>query len=115
MSDVMLTVCSLISHVHGTWYIGTVIGHQMAWVRNCSPGARGARWPGALSGGWEYRAGYSGEQWSSDDTSLSVQGLPGNAKIISLYIRSGKYHSISDVERIRDLLCKKRPAKITKS
>ena len=69
--------------MHGTWYIGTVIGHQMAWVRNSSPGARGARWPGALSGGWEYRAGYTGDQWSSDDTSLRVQGLPGNAEIIA--------------------------------
>ena len=103
--------------MHGTWYIGTVIGHQVAWVRNCSPGARGARWPGALSGGWEYRAGYTGDQWSSDDTSLRVQGLPGNAEIIdySLYIRSGKYYSISDVESIRDLVCKTRQAKIIKS
>ena len=74
----MFVICILLSHAHGTWYIGTVVGHQLAWVRNCSPGARGVRWPGALGGGWEYRAGYTGDTWRGD-TSLRVQGLPGNA------------------------------------
>jgi len=77
-------------HVHGTWYIGTVVGHQLAWVRNCSPGARGARWPGELGGGWEWRHGYSPDSWATDHT-IRVQALP-------------------DVERIRDMLNKKRPA-----
>ena len=52
----------------------------MAWVRNCSPGARGAQWPGELGGGWEYREGYSGDSWATDHT-LRVQALPGNPEI----------------------------------
>ena len=56
----------------------------MAWVRNCSPGARGAQWPGELGGGWEYREGYSGDSWATDHT-LRVQALPGNLEIYSLH------------------------------
>ena len=69
--------------MHGSWYIGTVVGHQLAWLRNSSPGARGVTWPGELGGGWEYRAGYTGD-WRVD-TSLGVTGLPGNAETETLH------------------------------
>ena len=68
--------------MNGTWYIGTVVGHQLAWVRNCSPGARVARWPGELGTGWECRHGYSPDSWATDHT-MRVQALPGNPERVS--------------------------------
>ena len=58
----------------GCWYAGTVVGQQHAWLRHPAPG--GEVWPPDLGPAWQHRTGTA---WSSEDTTLRVEALPGQS------------------------------------
>lgn len=43
------------SSASSSWLVGTVVGHEHAWLRNDSEGAPSTRWVPDLQAGWEYR------------------------------------------------------------
>ena len=69
------SVTSCCSSGTGCWYAGTVVGLQHAWLRHPAPG--GEVWPPDLSPAWQHRTGLT---WSTEDTTLRVEALPGQYK-----------------------------------
>jgi len=43
------------SSASSSWLVGTVVGHEHAWLRNTSEEAPSTRWVPDLQAGWEYR------------------------------------------------------------
>ena len=77
----MLDTYPIPSLTTGGWFIGTVIGHNHAWIRNVSSEASQLLWPHDVDQGWEYRDGF-GDNWREDQTLqvVSLVDIIGNNK-----------------------------------
>jgi len=81
----------ILSSTSGTWFVGTVVGHQYGWLRNSSEDSKSKRWIPDLKSGWEYRPlvrstdNLDSNTWHSDDGSLRIEYLRDVEKINELF------------------------------
>jgi len=77
------------SSASASWLVGTVVGHQHAWLRNNTDRAPDTRWVPDLTSGWESRPllrsqGCLPAVWRSQDGQFTIEALPDMERVARL-------------------------------